>query len=395
MRILLVHNFYQQRGGEDLVYADEARLLESRGHEVVRYSLHNDAIGSMSTVGLVGRTVWNARSSADIRAVIAMKRPQLLHVHNTFPLISPSVYYAAGAAGLPVVQTLHNYRLFCPVAVCFRDGHVCTDCLGRSVPWPAVRHACYRDSRLASATVATMLSIHRLVRTWHRKVGVYVALTEMARRLFVQAGVPATKIVVKPNFVDPDPSPGTGDGGYALFIGRLSAEKGLRTLLRAWQLTHPRPPLRVAGDGPLADEMKAAAAGMPEVVWLGRREPAEIVPLLRDATCLVFPSECYETFGRVIVEAFAAATPVIAAGHGAAGELVHDGITGLLFRPGDAEDLASKVRLLFSDSATRARFRTAARAEFETRYTADVNYRSLMDIYDRAVAGTGRSSTEA
>ena len=395
MRILLVHNFYQQRGGEDLVYADEARLLESRGHEVVRYSLHNDAVASMSTISLVGRTLWNAKSNADIRAVIATKRPQLLHVHNTFPLVSPSVYYAASAAKLPVVQTLHNYRIFCPAAVCFRAGHVCTDCLGRSVPWPAVRHACYRDSRMASATVVTMLSVHRLLRTWQRQVGTYVALTEMARSLFIQAGLPASKIVVKPNFVDPDPGPGTGGGGYVLFIGRLSAEKGVRTLLSAWQLLHGRVPLRVVGDGPLANEMKTAAAAMPEIAWLGRREPAEIVPLLRDATCLVFPSECYETFGRVIVEAFAAAAPVIAAGHGAAGELVRDDATGLLFRPSDAEDLARKVLLLYSDHAKRARLSAAARAEFEARYTAGVNYRSLMDIYDRAVADKDRSSTEA
>jgi glycosyltransferase involved in cell wall biosynthesis len=395
MRILLVHNFYQQPGGEDLVYADEARLLEARGHDVVRYSLHNDTITSMSTIGLVGRTVWNAQSNADIRARIAATKPDLLHVHNTFPLVSPSVYYAASASRLPVVQTLHNYRLFCPAAVCFRDGRVCTDCLDRSVPWPAVRHACYRDSRMASATVVTTLSIHRLLRTWQRKVAAYVALTNMARSLFIRAGLPGSKIVVKPNFVDPDPGPGAGEGGYMLFIGRLSAEKGLRTLLRAWQLLPQPVPLRIVGDGPLASELKAAAGSMPEIQWLGRREPAEIVPLLRDATCLVFPSECYETFGRVIVEAFAAATPVIAAGHGAAAELVRDGGTGLLFRPGDAEDLASKVMLLCSEPSARGRLSAAARVEFEVRYTADVNYRSLMDIYNRAVADAERSSTEA
>jgi glycosyltransferase involved in cell wall biosynthesis len=386
MKILLVHNFYQQRGGEDLVYADEGRLLEAHGQEVIRYTAHNDQVASMSALSVARSTLWSRKSYRDVRRIIANERPHVIHVHNSFPLISPSVYYAANAEGVPVVQTLHNYRLICPAALCFRGGTVCTDCLGQSVPWPAVRHACYRDSRTASAAVATMLVVHGVLGSWHRKVDTYVALTGHARSMFIQAGLPAEKFVIKPNFVDPDPGPGTGSGGYALFVGRLSAEKGLQTLLHAWQSVGAIVPLMIVGDGPMAPQVKAAAENTPGITWLGRRDPSNVLALLREAKCLVFPSECYETFGRAIIEAYAASTPVVAAGHGAAAELVRDGVTGLHFRPGDAHDLASKVLGMNRDPTGLSHLRAAARHEFEMRYTADMNYRSLLDIYLRTIA---------
>jgi glycosyltransferase involved in cell wall biosynthesis len=395
MRILLVHNFYQQTGGEDLVVADEARLLASRGHDVAQYSIHNDQVNSLSRFGLGHRTIWSRPAHHDVRAAIATHRPDVVHVHNTLPLLSPSVYYAASAEGVPVVQTLHNYRLMCPAAVCFRDGRVCTECVGKSVALGAIRHACYRGSRSASAAVVTMLSVHRLLGTWERKISVYITLTDLARRLFIESGLAAEKLVVKPNFVDPDPGSGTGSGGYALFAGRLSVEKGIRTLLQAWQSVGARLPLRIVGDGPLGPDVAAAAGDNRAVTWLGRREPKDVVSLLREATCLVFPSECYETFGRVIVEAFAAGTPVVAAGHGAAAELVADGITGVLFRPGDASDLAAKVIHLNSQPVLRGQMRAAARSDFESRFTADVNYRSLLAIYQRALAGVPSSTLTA
>jgi glycosyltransferase involved in cell wall biosynthesis len=192
---------------------------------------------------------------------------------------------------------------------------------------------------------------------------------------------------VKPNFVDPDPGAGTGSGDYAVFVGRLSAEKGIQTLLRAWRVVGPQVRLLIIGEGPLASTVAAATHDLPSVTWLERRDPLEILPILRDAQFLVFPSEWYETFGRVIVEAFATATPVIAAGHGAAAELVADGITGFHFRPGDPLDLAAKVLHLNSHPLVRVQMRAAARKEFETRYTAHINYRSLVAIYRRAKAG--------
>ena len=388
VKILLVHNYYQQTGGEDLVVADEARLLESRGHEVVRYTAHNDQVSSLSKLTLAQRTIWNQNTYRELRSVIAQHRPHIVHVHNTLPLLSPSVYYAAGAERLPVVQTLHNYRLMCPAAVCFRSGHICTDCVGKPVAWPAILHACYRGSRSASAAIATMLSVHRLIGTWQHKTSVYIALTAWARDMFIEAGVPPDKLVVKPNFVEPDPGAGTGSGDYAVFVGRLSAEKGIQTLLRAWRVVGPQVRLLIIGEGPLASTVAAATNDLPSVTWLGRRDPPEILSIVRDAKFLVFPSEWYETFGRVIVEAFATATPVIAAGHGAAAELVAEGVTGLHFRPGDPLDLAAKVLHLNSHSSVRVRMRAAARKEFEDRYTADVNYRLLLAIYHRAMQAT-------
>jgi glycosyltransferase involved in cell wall biosynthesis len=231
-----------------------------------------------------------------------------------------------------------------------------------------------------------MLSIHRLVGTW-AKPTVYMALTAFARDMFIEAGLPPDKLVVKPNFVDPDPGAGTGSGDYAVFVGRLSAEKGIQTLLRAWRVVGAQLRLLIIGEGPLASTVAAATRDLPSVTWLERRDPPEILSILRDAKFLVFPSECYETFGRVIVEAFATATPVIAAGHGAAAELVADGVTGFHFRAGDSPDLAAKVLHLDSDPQLRVRMRAAARKEFEDRYTADVNYRLLLAIYQRAMAG--------
>ena len=269
MKILLVHNFYQQTGGEDLVVADETRLLESRGHQVVQYTAHNDAVNDLSRLGLGRRTVWNPQTYKDIREIITRERPLLVHIHNTLPLISPSVYYAASAEGLAVVQTLHNYRLMCPAALCFRNGHPCTECVGKPIPWGAIRHACYRESRTASAAVVTMLSVHRLLGTWH-KPSVYIALTAFARAMFIEAGMPADKLVVKPNFVDPDPGAGTGTGDYAIFVGRLSAEKGIQTLLDAWRLIAGQVPLLIVGDGPLAPQVVAAAKEIPGITWLGK-----------------------------------------------------------------------------------------------------------------------------
>jgi glycosyltransferase involved in cell wall biosynthesis len=230
-----------------------------------------------------------------------------------------------------------------------------------------------------------MLSVHRLMGTW-AKPTVYMALTAFARNMFIEAGVPPDKLVVKPNFVDPDPGAGTGSGDYAVFVGRLSVEKGIETLLRAWRVVGPQVRLLIIGEGPLASAVAAATRDLPSVTWLGRRDPPEILSILREAKFLAFPSECYETFGRAIVEAFATATPVIAAGHGSAAELVTDGVTGLHFRPGDPSDLAAKVLHLNSHPQLRVRMSAAARKEFEDRYTAGVNYRLLLAIYGQAIA---------
>src|SRR5581483_9761958 len=191
------------------------------------------------------RTVWSRPAYRVLRELLRAHRPAVAHFHNTFPLISPAAYYACRAERVPVVQTLHNFRLLCPNALFFRDGRVCEDCLGKAVPWPGVAHKCYRGSRSASAAVCTMLTVHRALGTWHTAVDRFIALTDASRRKFVAGGLPADKIAVKANFVDPDPGPGTGAGGYGVFVGRLSAEKGVGTLLKAWQQLGRDVPLKI------------------------------------------------------------------------------------------------------------------------------------------------------
>lgn len=384
MKVLLVHNKYQQPGGEDEVFADEANLLKSYGHQVLRYSVHNDRVVDMNPLALAGATLYNPSSHRELRSLVRQERPQIVHFHNTFPLVSPAGYYAVKAEGVPVVQTLHNYRLLCPNALFFRDGHVCEDCQGKFVPWPGVLHACYRGNRMASGAVAAMLTTHRMLRTWTQKVDIYVSLTEFAREKFVEGGVPAEKIMVKPNFVYPDPGSGEGGGGYALFVGRLSPEKGIGTLLAAWQRLGEGIPLKIVGDGPLADLVARTAERLPQVEWMGRRPLEEVYELMGKASIVVFPSEWYETFGRVAIEAFAKGAVVIAANIGAIAELVDHGRTGLHFRPGDPVDLAAQVEWVSAHPMDSASMRREARAEFEAKYTAERNYEMLMEIYEAA-----------
>jgi glycosyltransferase involved in cell wall biosynthesis len=388
MKILVGHNFYQQPGGEDQCVAAEVAMLRAYGHEVVEYSLHNDAINEMSRLRMVSDTLWSRSSYQQVRALMRRHRPAIAHFHNTFPLISPAAYYAAHAENVAVVQTLHNFRLLCPNALFFRAGRVCEDCLGRSMPWPAVVHQCYRASRSASAAIAAMVATHRALRTWWKAVDLYIALTEFGRAKFIAGGLPAGKIVVKSHFVYPDPGPGTGSGGFALFVGRLSAEKGVATLLDAWKNLAAPLRLKIVGDGPLADTVVRAAADDPRIEWLGHKPSAEVYALIGEALCLLSPSGCYETFGRVLIEAFAKGTPVIASNLGAMAELVDHGRTGLHFEPNNAGDLAAQVQRLSGDTSMRAQLARAARQEYMRKYGISSNYRTLMASYKQALGAS-------
>jgi len=385
MKVLLCHTRYQQRGGEDEVYDSEAQTLEEHGHAVVRFLRHNDVLSGMGKLEAAGRTVWNPEVYHDLRGLIRRERPDVMHVTNTFPLISPAAHYAARAEGVPVVQALHNYRFLCPSALFLRDGKVCESCLGKSVPWPAVQHKCYRESRAATAAVAALSVAHRWLGTWRRAVDLYFTLTEFAKRKFVEGGFDPDRIVVKPNCVHPTPEPGDGKGGYAVFVARLSAEKGLDTLLDAWAKMARPVRLKVIGDGPLAERVRAAASVDPRIEYLGRLPLSQVLEVIGGAECLVMPSVWYETFGRTIIEAYAKGTPVIASRLGAMAELVDEGRTGLLFTPGDSAALVEAVERLLADPDALSRMRPAARREFETKYTAETNYRQLIDIYDRAI----------
>ena len=384
MNIVVAHNFYQQPGGEDQVYRAEVQLLREFGHAVTPFEVHNDAVAGMGKLSLAKATVWNSSVAQQLADVVREQRADVVHFHNTFPLISPASYYAVRRAGAAVVQTLHNFRLLCPAALFYRDGKPCEDCLGKPIAWPGAVHGCYRGSRATTAVTAGMVAVHRGIGTWHRAVDAYVCLTGFARDKFAAGGLPVEKLHTKPNFVHPDPGERTAPRSRsAVFVGRLSEEKGVLPLLAAW--AHLDVPLTIIGAGPLQPQVDAAAAANPAIKPVGRQSLDYIYDAIGAAGVLVLPSVCYETFGRVAAEAFAVGTPVVASGHGAVADVVGtDGRLGQLFTPGDPAALAAAVLdLLAADQSVRRR---AVRAEFVAKYTGERNHAMLLDVYRAAVA---------
>lgn len=389
MKILLVHNEYQQPGGEDVVFRLEEQLLSLHGHVVLTYVRSNHEINRMSLrrrLLLPKQLVWAKDSLEDVARILEAEKPDVVHVHNTFTQISASVYTACREVGIPVVQTLHNFRLLCPGATFYRDGRVCEECVTHSL-WHSVTHGCYRGSRSATAAVAAMLAAHRSLHTWTRNIDTYIALTEFARRKFIQQGLPPEKIKVKPNFVAPDPGPGGEKGAYALFVGRLSEEKGLRTLLSAWTFLKKDVQLVIIGDGPLRAELEeyAAAYNLSQVSFFGRLKRLETQEAIKSARFLILPSACYENFPMTIVEAFAGGTPVICSRLGSMQEIVEAGRTGLHFAPNDNRDLADKVSWAWGHCKCTTTMGKEARQEYEEKYTAEKNHTILLDIYQNAI----------
>jgi len=385
--IMSVHNFYQQPGGEDRVFNSEAELLENFGHSVIRYEERNSRIGNGVLTGIT--SIWNQASHRRVTAVIRASRPDVAHIHNTFPLISPSAYYAFRRHGVPVVQALSNFRMLCPGAALLRDGKPCEDCIEQDSLLPALKHRCYRNSLPATTAVAAMLTVHRTARTWRDAVDMYIAPSEFVRRKFIEGGFPAAKIMVKPHVVLHDPGAGEASGDYALYVGRLSEEKGVGVLAKAWE-TLPDIPLRVCGDGPLA-----GGSWPPGVIWLGRQPQAQIVSLMKNARVLIVPSECYEIGPLTIIEAFACGLPVIASDLGSMAERVETGRNGLLFHAGDAADLAQKVRWAFENPKQLRVMRAAARRTFEETHTSGCNYKLLLEVYAQAIENNRRKRTAA
>ena len=362
----------------------ECAMLRAAGFTVDLLEANNDAIGSAAQKIKAAIQVpysFSARQMVSDR--ILAFRPEIVHVHNFFPTLTPSVYDACRGAGVPVVQTLHNYRLMCANGLLFREGHVCTECLGRTFPLPAIRHGCYRDSRLGSAAVAAMIGIHRIRNTWIQRVDRFIALTEFARGLFAtEAGIPREKIAVKPNAA-PDPGLGNGSGGYALFVGRLSPEKGIETLLDASRDGALGMPLMMAGSGPL--QAKVEMAQNPgRLEYVGWKDAEGVQRLMLRARVLVTPSLWYEGLPMVVPEAFGTGLPIIASRIGALATLVEDGANGLLVEPGNPAALASAVRRIASDGRLESELRRGARQTYEALYRPEVNVRLLQQIYEQA-----------
>lgn len=390
MKILLIHNSYQQEGGEDVVFRAERNLLASAGHNVAVYARDNREIERYNwreKASLSHRAIWARDTFNEMRALLASDRPDVAHFHNTFPLISPSAYFACREYSVPVVQTLHNPRLLCPAATLFRNGAVCEDCSAAKTFWPAVLHGCYRHSHLQSAVVAAMLAAHRGFKTWAKLVDRYIACSAFFAQKFIESGLPASKVSVKPHFTARRYQENSAARDYAFFVGRLAPEKGVITLLKAWQLLGPLP-LKIRGDGPLLPHVHSAMEHS-RIEWLPRLCDSDLLSLFQRARFLVWPSEgLYETFGLVAVEAFACGVPVIASNVGAMAEIVSDGETGLHFKSGDAVDLAAKVAWAWNHADEMHAMGRAAHAEYESKYTPERNYQMLIKIYRDLTKGS-------
>lgn len=388
MRVLKVHNHYTDLGGEDTVFYAEVALLRSRGHQVVEYLDYNKKIETMSKAAVALQTVWSRSSYEKLKSTLKEIHPQVVHFHNTFPLISPSAYYACSDLGIPVVQTLDNQRLICPASTFYRMGKLCLDCLGKTPPWPGVLHACYHDSHLHTAVVASMITVHRWIRTWQTKIDIFLCSTDFYRNLFVRAGFPSDKIVVMPHFVQEPPQLDTHKktGGYALFVGRLDPEKGVKTLLEAWR--HLDSPLKIRGNGRMDEEARTFVRehNMAHVEFVGRLEEHELSNLIGNARFLVMPSEgYYETFGMVIIEAYSRGVPVVASNIGVVPELVSHKQTGLLFEAGSAPDLAEKAKWMWDHPGDANIMGGNGRIAYKERFTQDQCYETLLGVYERLI----------
>jgi len=404
MKILFVHNYYQQPGGEDTVFRAERDMLREYGHTVIEYTDHNDRIKTMSPLAVARDTIWSGYSYSRISKILKEEKPDIAHFHNTFPLISPSAYYACKKMKVPVIQTLHNYRLLCPAAIFYRDGQICEECIGNKVPlyktiedyqnftkkdrktmlfpYPAVLHSCYHKSKFRSAMVAMYLFIHRISGTWQNKVDAYIALTEFSKKKFIEGGLPGEKIFVKPNFVHPDPGMREGSGDYALFVGRLSPEKGIMTLLKAWEELKDIP-LKIAGDGPLMNEVRGLLRikQMQHIEILGSKSKSEIIDLMKKSKFLVVPSVCYENFPMTIIEAFTCGVLVMASKLGGMGEIIENGVTGLHFTPNTPNDLIKKASWAWEHKKERKKIGETGKAEFKEEYSFKDSYTYLINIY--------------
>lgn len=395
MKILLVHNFYGSAApsGENLVFTSEKALLRAQGHEVAEFTRDSDEIRAMGAWGMVQgalSTAWNPIIANLIKRKVADFRPDVVHIHNTFPLISPSIFKAIGHRAARVL-TLHNYRLFCPAAIPMRDGKVCTECLDYRNVMPALRHGCYRSSRVATLPLAVSVALHRRLGTWRNHVDAFVALTDFQRERMVEAGLPADLVHVKPNFYPGNPAvvPWKDRLPIVVFAGRLTPEKGVLALVRAWlQWGASAPQLRIVGDGHLRGELQRLAATAPDVPirFLGQLSGEEAQAEIACARLLILPSEWFEGFPMVVREAFAFGTPAAVSNIGPLPSIIRHHTNGLIFEPSNPISLLHEVRRAWETPGLLEKLGMGSRGEFEANYTEDANYSKLMSIYKRAVS---------
>ncbi|MFJ9893335.1 glycosyltransferase [Streptomyces sp. NPDC091280] len=393
MHVLVVHNRYNsaQPSGENNVVDQEVELLRAAGHRVELFERRSDDIAARSLLGkaaLPFLVPWNPGVRSELAARLRAERPDVVHVHNVFPLLSPAVLAACADADVPAVATLHNYTQVCPPGTLQRDGRPCTECVG-STPLPAVRHGCYRGSSLATVPLALSLSVNR--RRWWTGVERFLCISAAQRDVLVDSGMPPERLAVKHNFVPEPDVRREGAGEQLLYLGRLAEAKGVRLLMAAWDEIAAGGgvgvPLAIAGTGPLEQEVTAWAAGRDDVRYVGLLDPAECRKAIARSVAVIAPSTWLEAFGLVVVEAMAAGVPTVAAGHGAFVELVEDGVTGLLHRPGDTGSLAAGIRRIAADPARNRELGQAARRRYEQGFSPAVGLERLLEEYRTAIAG--------
>lgn len=387
MRILIGHNQYQNFGGEDAVALAEQKLLEDHGHAVRLYTRSNAELKSFSLSEksrFMWYLAWSDKSYQELRKIVREFKPDVAHFHNIYFMLSPAVYYACKDEKVPVVQSLHNFRPLCANGLFFRNNRVCEDCLNGSL-FNGIRHRCYQKSWIISALVVRMLMAHRKMNTWKDKVDAYITATEFTKQKYVQAGIAPDKIFIKPNFIYPSPKETAVDQGYALYVGRLSDEKGVEVLIKAWKEIKDCP-LKIAGDGPLKPYLSGFIHNnqIANVELLGHVDQGRYEQLMQGAKFMVVPSICYENFPRIVAEALAYGVPVIASRLGSLQEIIADKVNGGLFEAGNAGDLIEKVRWIYHQADLEF-LKKNARASYKVRFSDDVNYEILQNIYENVL----------
>ncbi|GGK77483.1 glycosyltransferase family 4 protein [Amphritea balenae] len=385
MKIIFLHNYYQIGGGEDFVLENERDILVKNGKVVELVYVDNDSIvGFFSKIRVALGTIFSIKQYYRIKRKLLRSKPSVVHVHNYFPIFSPSIFYSCSKVKCPVVHTLHNYRAVCPSSLLMHDGQINeTSILNSS--WWAVKSKVYRNSFLGSFILFVMVEFHKFFQTWNNHVDLYIVLTEFSKKKYIEAGWPENKICIKPNFIE-DPFFGVTSvpkkGGYALYVGRLSEEKGLSLLLSAWEQVDAS--LKIIGDGPLKEQLESNVT--KGVEYLGRKDKEDVFELVRNADFILMPSTWYEGFPMVLVEAFACGTPAVVSRLGSMEEIVEDGLTGLHFEPGNLDDLANKAQWMIEHPEETRRMGESSRQEYLDKYTPEKNYEMLMDIYQQAIA---------
>jgi len=389
MKILVIHNSYQERGGEDEAVASEMKMLERFGQKVISYT-HRSNVDIQQfpilkkLLFFFKEVYWSPIIYKEIKTIIQRERPDVAHIHNTFLALTPSVYEACLNEKVPIVLSLHNYRFLCPIGTFFRQGHICHDCLkyGR---FSAIKHRCWKNSYFLSWVIVGV--VNRL----HKKdfllnsVTRFIALSSFSLKMFVKNGFPKEKFSLKTNCLHEDPGVGQQDGEYALFVGGLFTYKGVVVLIEAWNRLRQVIPLKVIGQGPLLEDLKRINK-KANIEFLGRRPWEETMDYMKRALFLVFPSQCYEICPRVIIEAYACGVPVIASDIDSIKDFLVQDETGLLFRCGDALDLANKVENLLENRQKIREMKQKARKLYEEKYSLEENYSQLIHIYEEAMS---------